>query len=508
MFKQHALCLALLLITTHSFAEVDRLQSEELEFIPDQSPLQSLKNLSSLKNLASTSNVIQAPFVQALNNTAQVPTLFVATQDLPIVDLQLTFNAGSAQDEKMAPGLLGIANMAAKLMTEGTDQYSAKQIANIFNSLGAKFSVNAYRDMFIVRLRVQSDPKKLDPALDLMLHVINHATFSPSGLNLALSNSKVGQKQVLENPNRLMMIRFYRALYGRHPYAEPTVGTQASVKRINSELLQQFRNQFLVAQNSNLAMTGNLRLTQAQALSEKISQSLLQGKKADALVKPEDQSGFNIHFIPHQSSQAHVIMGHLAIERSDPDRVALEVANRIFGSGSFNSVLSKELRVKRGLTYNAASSISSTQAQGVFSLSYATQQDQLMQSLEIAHKTLHDFIQRPISKAQLEETKEGMLRAYPMSLSGNANINAQIAANGFYHLPSDYLTQYQKQIQALTVQDIQKAVRKHLRADRLTIVVVAQSFEPETLTPILNQNLGIKPALNTADITQAANEKK
>lgn len=491
MAKRQNLFLLLLLLSIHSFADVELNPAEDGVFIEDQSPLQSLKNLRSLKNLSAKSNVIQTPFVQEISNKSNIPTLFVSTQDLPIVDIQLTFNAGSAQDEQIAPGLFGLSNMVAKLMMEGTDQYSAKQIANTFNTLGAKFSVNAYRDMFIVRLRVLSDPQKLDPALELMLHVINHATFNPSGLNLVVSNTKVGQKQVLENPNRLMGIRFYRALYGHHPYAEPTVGTQGSIKKINSELLQQFRNRFLVAQNSNIALTGNLPIAQAQAISEKISQSLLQGVKAEKLIEPEDQSAFNIQFIPHQSSQAHVVMGHLAIARSDPDRVALEVANRIFGSGSFNSLLSKELRVKRGLTYNASSSLTSTQARGLFSLTYATRQDQLMESLQVAHQTLYDFIQRPITKKQLEETKEGMLRAYPMSLSGNANINAQIASIGFYDLPSDYLNLYQKQVQALTTQDVQNAIRKHLRADRLTIVVVAKEFDPTELTQILNKNLGL-----------------
>ncbi len=485
---------AVLLITHPAYAEFEQYLETDAALIPDQSPLKSLSQLNSLKQLDSLNQLnhrqqYQAPFVQELNNTLQVRSLFVAAQDLPIVDIQLTFNAGSAQDETLGKGLFGMANMAARLMPEGTDQYTAKQLSTAFDALGAKFSVNAYRDMFTVRLRVLSDPQKLEPALALFLHTINHANFNQSGLNLVLSNTKVGQKQVQENPSRLMNIKFYRALYGQHPYAEPSVGTQASIKKISPAMLQQFRDQLLVAQNANIALTGNLSTELATQISEQISRSLKQGHKASEIIEPLEASDFNIQHIVHASSQAHVTIGHLGIRRDDPDRIALEVANRIFGGGSFNSLLSKELRVKRGYTYNASSNISAMLSRGVFSLSYATQQDQLIDSVRVAHQSLVDFIKKPISKNQLIENKEGILRAFPMTLSSNANINAQIASIGFYGLASDYLNQYQQQVDRLSTKDVERAIKKHLHADKLTIVVVSKELDQTLLRNALQLNL-------------------
>lgn len=219
--------------------------------------------------------------------------------------------------------------------------------------------------MFTVRLRVLSDPDKLNPAVNMMMYILNHAQFNPSGLNLVLNNTKIGQKQVQENPSRMMNIRFYRALYGQHPYAEPTTGTNGSLKKITPELLRTFRQKLLIAQNMNIAITGNLSANDAMKISNTISQNITQGEAVAPLPTPEDQQDFNIHYIPFNSSQAHVMMGHLAIQRNDPDRaVALEVANQIFGGSGFNLVLMKELRVKRGYTYGAYSSLVSTLSQG------------------------------------------------------------------------------------------------------------------------------------------------
>ena len=148
-----------------------------------------------------------------------------------MVDIQLTFNAGSARDQEIAKGLFGLSSTAAKLMREGTDKYTAAQVASVFDATGAQFSVQAYRDMFVVRLRTLSDPKN-GTCFGHDDGSSQNATFKPSSIQLALSNTQVGQKQLQENPSKLMDIRFYRALYGQHPYAEPITGTIGSTKKL------------------------------------------------------------------------------------------------------------------------------------------------------------------------------------------------------------------------------------------------------------------------------------
>jgi len=182
-------------------------------------------------------------------------------------------------------------------------------------------------------------------------------------------------------------------------------------------------------------------------------------------------------------------MGQLGITRFDPDRLALEVANQMLGGSGFNSLLMRELRVKRGYTYGAYSTINSTQARGVFNISYSTRQDQLLDSIRVAHKTLLDFVQQPLDQKQLEETKAGMLRAFPMNFSSNASMNAQLGAIGFYGLPANYLAQYSKQLANLTTKDVEKAVKLHLNPENLTLVIVSETLDKQAIQSILEQNL-------------------
>lgn len=485
-FSYSSIFLVGLLVSSLSHAEVVEANGNiELE---DSGHLKSVTQLQSLKHLPQYQND-QTPYVQELKNKLGIRSLFVETQALPIVDIQLTFNAGAARDQYLGKDLYGIANMAANLIDEGTNQYSAEQIANTFEQLGAKFSAHAYRDMFVIRLRVLSDPEKLNPAVNLMLNLISNATFNPSGLNLVLSNTQVGQKQLQENPDRLRNIELYRAIYGEHPYAQPITGTTRSIRKITPDLLKKFRDSLLVAQNMNLAITGQLTQAQASQLTEKITQSLPQGQAVGLLPDADLQPSFNIRLIPYQSSQAYVSIGHLGVSRNNSDQLALEVANQMLGGHGFNSILMQELRVKRGYTYGAYSSFSFTQAPGIFNLSYSTRQDQLLDSIQVAHKALVDFVKQPIDTKQLKETKAGMLRSFPMSFSSNANINAQLGSIGFYGLPADHLAQYAKQLNKITAQDVQQAVRKYIHPDRLTIVIAGEPIDQTLLEKMLRHNL-------------------
>lgn len=486
-----------------SFAEqADSYLSAEPDINDRPSLLQSIPLLQSLRNVSQQQDY-RPPDVHDLKNCYGVRTLFVEAQDLPMVDIQLTFNAGSARDQEIGAGLYGLANTAAKLMDEGTEKYSANQIAGAFEQAGAQFSLQAHRDMFIVRLRVLSDPQKLKPATAMMMEVLNHASFKNSSINMALSNTQVGQKQLKENPGSLMSIRFYRAVYGSHPYAQPVTGTNGSLKKITSEHLKQFRDKFIVAQNMNIAITGKLSAKEASALAERIAGQLKQGEKAQPLASPQAKTALDIIAMPYHSAQAHVMFGQLGTTRNDPDRLALEVANRMFGGSSFNSVLMQELRVKRGYTYGAYSAFSFSQAPGIFNFSYSTRQDQLMDSIKVAHKALADFVQKPIDRGQLEETKAGMLRAYPNTYSSNAATNAQLGLLGFYNHPADYLAQYPQRLEKITAEDVQNAVRRHLHPDQMTLVVVSTALDKAGLEAILQDNLRAEPG-NPADSAPGA----
>ena len=94
-------------------------------------------------------------------------------------------------------------------------------------------------------------------------------------------------------------------------------------------------------------------------------------------------------------------------------------------------------------------------------------------------------MQQPIDREQLEETKAGMLRAFPNNYSSNRAINAQLGSLGFYGHPANYLDEYPKLLEKITAEDVQNAVRKHLHPEQMTLIVVSKELNKTNLKDIL-----------------------
>ncbi len=475
-----------LLITGISSSHAEINEESHSTAQPSNQPLQALSRLSSLNS--PTQQVLRTPNVQSFRTAQGTRVLFVAAPELPMVDIRLTFDAGSARDQaigtEVGKNLSGLASLTAQLLFEATSTQSTDQIAASFESLGAQYSAAAYRDMFAIELRSLTDPAYLQPAVTQWLNALRDAQFPDSSMTRILQSAETGQKQRKDSPSAVASIRFWRELYGTHPYAEPSTGSMASLKNLTVSQVQQFRQRYLVARNATIAITGHLTRAQAAELADRISSSLPLGEPAATLPDPVALSAARQVQVPFNASQSHIIIGQIGVKRSMPaaDLAALAVGNDILGGDGFTALLTQELREKRGLTYGAYSSFVQMRSNGPFMINYSTRGDQAAASIEIAKQTLRDFVTNGVTADAVEEAKQGILNSYPLSLSSNSNINAFLAMIGFYDLPVTYLADYPAQIAAVTAADVQRVLQQYVQPDRLLTVVVGQALTDATAT--------------------------
>jgi zinc protease len=440
---------------------------------PSSLEIKALKQLDSLQSPTVASSQLRTPTVQEFTTSSGTRVLFVEAPELPIVDIKLVFDAGSARDSELKSGQYGLASLTSQLLAEGTSTQTTDQISATFERLGAQFSAAAYRDMFAVNLRSLSDSILLNPAIDQLLSILKDAQIPQSSYDRVIKQHRIGLAAQKDSPSTMANIRFWQELYSNHPYAQPTSGTLPSIALIKPADIRQFKDKYLVAGNMSIAMTGQISLAQAKILAERITQSLPQGEQAKALSKPEILSARSV-YVPFDSTQTHVMMGAVSITRNNPDLPALTVANEVFGARDFNALLMQELRVKRGLTYGASSGFNPMHSNGPFIVNYSTRSDQTNESLKVARKTLQDYIQNGVSSDKLNETKTGLLNSYPLSLSSNQSIVSLLASMGFYGLPSSYLADYPKQIEAVTADSAHQAFIRYVNPNNMLTVVLGK----------------------------------
>lgn len=467
---KYRICLLAMLANLYPVAYAESHQSGEI----DTSEIQVLDQLESLKNPEPLSMTL--PNIQHFSTENGTKVQFVQTPNLPMVDIGIYFNAGSARDEAVKPQGYGISSLTASLLKKGTASKTEDQIAEMSEELGISLSANAYKDMFIVSLRSLSD-EKLDKSVDLLQDILSNPTFPANALARTKAQYMLGIERQKEDPASIADIAFDKHLYGNHPYAHPTIGTQSSIPEIVSEDLTKFWQTFLVANNANIAITGNISLEKAKQIANILTKNLPVGEKAPTLPDAKPLTAQKRIHIPFDSTQTSIIMGQIGTKRATDaktlqQQMNFNIANDVVGGGNFQAYLMQEIRKKRGLTYGIYAQMTPMQAQGSYQISLSTRNDKAQEAIDETLKILNKTRKTGILQSELDLTKENFLNSFPLSFASNASINSTIGMMGFYGLPDDYLQNYQGRIDKANLIDVNQTFKNTIEPNHFLIITV------------------------------------
>ncbi|WP_201560216.1 M16 family metallopeptidase [Psychrobacter sp. NC44] len=445
--------------------------------VDTSAPIAALSKLTSLDD--DKPLTVTIPTIQQFKTKAGVPVRFVQTTALPIVDIDLRFNAGSARDGSISNTGFGIANMTATMLTQGSKRLDENEFTRAVETLGINLNSSAYKDMFIVSLRSLSDDKHLLPAVDLMTQMLSEPAFDDSILARNKARLLVGLQQQKQDPNSLASIAFSEALYGEHPYAHPSAGTLESVPTIEKQQLIDFKNRYLVAANASVAITGNLTLEQAKKLAEDITSKLPKGQPATELPEPKPLSQAKHIHIPFPSTQTTVLMGQLGDKRAtDPQsqqkQTNFAVGNEVLAGGDFNARLMTEIRQNLGYTYGISGSMNPMLARGPYQIGFSTRNDKARAAIDASLDVINDTLEKGITSTEMRLTTDNLKNSFPMGFASNAGINGLLGMMNFYQLPNSYLTDYVKRVDQVKLSEVNQTMRDTLKPDDFLIVTVGQ----------------------------------
>lgn len=415
--------------------------------------------------------------IQHWNTGNGARVYFVEARELPMVDVEVVFDAGAARDGAQP----GIARMVNGMLNEGAEGLDADQIAERFESLGAVYGNSSLKDMSLVDLRSLSDPEHLQPAVDLLAALISNPDFPPDALERIRQQLLTSLSLVKQSPSSLGSQAFYRLLYAEHPYAHPAIGTEASVAGIGRQDLAVFHQRYFTAANAVVAIVGDLDRAQAQRLAQRLVRDLPPGEPAPPLPAVTRAEQGSVQIIEHPSTQSHLLIGQTAIAYHDPDYFPLYVGNHIFGGSGLVSILMDEIREQRGLSYSASSQFSPMRAPGPFLMNLQTRNEKAVDALRVARDALRSFIENGPTDEQLEAAKQNITGGFPLRLDSNNKILGYLVLIGFYGLDLDFLEQFNARVEAVTAAQIRDAFRRHVDTESLNLVVVGRVEDQDAL---------------------------
>ena len=400
----------------------------------------------------------------------------VESPAIPMVDVQIDFDAGSRRDPANQAGLASaVASMASKGVRAGRGAAALDEnaLGEAWADLGAQFEVGAGKDALSYSLRSLTEPDLLDKAVLLAARQMAEPAWPQDVWERERARWTAALREADTRPGTVASQAFAAAVYGNHPYGQRA--TEDTLARIQLADMQQFHTRHVDACRARVHIVGAVERAQARLLVAALLARLPASDPCPALPAVPEVVPLVAAMekdIPFASAQAQVLVGQPGFKRSDPDFLALLVGNHILGGGGFVSRLTEEVREKRGLSYSVYSGFAPGLHAGAFTIALQTRPDQAAQALQVAREVLDRFVTEGPTEEELRAAKDNLVGGFALRIDSNRKLLSNvvnIATNG---LPLDYLDGWTKRVEALTVADIRAAMARKLQPARMVTVVL------------------------------------
>lgn len=413
------------------------------------------------------------PVTTRLANGLTVIT--VPRHNLPLVNASLIANAGAVSD----PGdMAGLHSLTAKLMTKGTKTRSATAVAAAVEALGGQLGAGAGREGMTLDLTVKVD--QIPAALSVLSDLAQNSVYSADELERARGQAIDEATVTLQDPGTLSRLAVNRAVFGSSAYGSPTQGTLQSLKAIDRAHVLGAAAQGVRPDNVVLVLSGDITPAQARTLADRAfgrwtvpaaprPAPSVQGAAGDAPLRGKvvlvDMPG---------AAQAAVAVARETAPRSDPHFYPTLVANSVLGGG-YSARLNKEIRIKRGLSYGAGSTLRAERRDGSVSVAVQTKNPSAPEVLQIILDEMRRLGAEPIPAAELGTRQANLAGSFGRQMESVAGLGGIIGTYVQQGIAPDEIGRYASLVQAVTPANAGAAAKAKLAPAGVTIIIVGDA---------------------------------
>lgn len=406
--------------------------------------------------------------IQEIESPGGIKAWLVEDHTIPFTALQIHFKGGAVLEPE---GKLGAAYLMTGLLEEGAGPHDAAEFQKRQQELAADFSYDAYSESVSVGARFLTEDR--DKSIELLRLTLEEPRFDPDRVEFVRGQVLSILADHEKDPGKIGSKTVDRLTYGDHPFARPIEGTAETVAALTPEDLENIRQKLFSRSNVTVGAAGDISAGELGALLD----NLLGGLPDDArepVEKPEFLLDAGVTVVDYPSPQSVVLFLHEGILRDDPDFLAAYVLTEIVGSGSFGSRLHSEVREKRGLTYGIGAYLGAHSNSGFIAGEFATANETAAEAVSVVQGEWERLVRDGISQEELQRFQTHLTGAYPLRFDSNGRIARILAHMQFDNLPASYVKNRNDMVNALTVDEMNRVVKRLIRPEKLHFVVVGQ----------------------------------
>jgi zinc protease len=412
------------------------------------------------------------PVEKTLANGLRV--IVVERRGTPLVAAQLLIKNGAEVDP---PELAGLSNMTADLLTKGTEKRSATEIAEAIEALGGSLDASGRWDASRVGVNVMS--AKLGPALEILADVVRRPTYKEDEIERLRQQTLDDLTVELGQPGSIARYVAARVVFGDAPYGQPLAGTPQSIARIDRKDVVTYHGRFYRPDNAILVLGGDLKAANAFKLAQQYFGDWAKPSAPlpvlPAAKLPASASPRVVVIDKPDAGQAAVLLARTGIQRKDPDYYKGLVANSMLSG--YSGRLNQEIRIKRGLSYGAGSTLDTRREVGPFLASAQTKNQSAAEVAGLLLSEIDRLSSAAVPDLELTPRKAVVIGNFARNLETASGLVSQVASLALYGISFDEINRYITNVQGITAGDVQRFAGAHLAAGNASIIVVGNAKE-------------------------------
>jgi zinc protease len=398
--------------------------------------------------------------------------LFVEDSTLPRVGFSLMIKSGAALDPIGQEGLM---SLTMKLLESGTSHRDALKLADDFAQLGSSLEISTGDDSSMIGASTLAQYRQ--ELLSLLTDVVMNPAFSQKELDRKKLQTIANLAKLVDNPSFYADLLMDKQIYGDHPYARYSLGNAKSVRGMSRTKI--IRNYFEKVRPNNaiLAVYGQIDSDFKASVKQAFGQWQKGTQQLKKMAEPTELGPKDLQLISHSGlQQAQIRFGELGIARNDPDFLKLRLANLILG-GAFVSRLNSRVRDDLGLTYSISSQFDAKKDRGTFEISTFTRNDKVGETIKNTEEIFKQFVTQGITDSELASAKAVLTGQFPMAIETTDRLAYNLMLLRFYGVSDSYLKNFFDDVNAITVEQVNAAIHKHLSVENLKAVVYADQYK-------------------------------
>ena len=395
--------------------------------------------------------------------------LMIRDDTIPIASMRAVFKGGLLYENSRNNG---INYLLAEMVTKGTSNRNADEVARAIDSIGGTLSGHVMRDSFSLRADCLS--RHFDKGLELLADCILHPAFDEEVLEKERNQALQELMNLEDNLASFVFKRFIESLFKGHPYQRTLLGTQSSLSRLSKGQLQHYYKKHYRPEDMCLAIVGDI---EPRAVSRQVAQLFNHSSKKRSN-RPTAGKGqliqeFRIAEAVREKQQGHMVLGFLGTTVFNRDRYALEVLTSVLSGQGGRLFI--ELRDKQSLAYSISSISMEGIEPGYLAVYMGTSPEKLPQAIRGIREQFRLIRNEKVAAGELERVKRYLIGTHAISLQKTSARAAIISYNECYGLGYNYHRKYISKINAITSEDLLRVARKYIDLEKFTIAVVRPS---------------------------------